>query len=288
MARSISAAKRSMTSAATSTCSPASCHLRSSMAFSYPRQRLHAVTSVEAWRVNVVRKPGPPRQSLITCERPLRLRQDLVERLSVRWRELAARRFELLHRLPILTRAFLEADDGILQRGKVEMRNRFLRFRWDIRFGRIGGCLVTLVANQPVLPLCCVPHVVGQRRDLINISGDCGAEPGELEGKHLGFGQAKHGAPSGLGQGDPVLERRIGEPRVMIEGIEDRVVRATPTLAAIAEVERRDPQMLQEGGVIRPGPERADAMLGLVVATRLGRVAGRGDAPTRSASSGDR
>ena len=66
-------------------------------------------------------------------------------------------------------------------------------------------------------------------------------------------------APGRLRQGDAVGEARIAEAHVVIERVVVRVVDAVLLLlAAVADVERGDAEVLQERRVVRARAERAD------------------------------
>ena len=50
----------------------------------------------------------------------------------------------------------------------------------------------------------------------------------------------------------------------MIKRVVDRVVGSAPVLPAVADVERRDPEVVEEHRVVRPRPERSDPEIGAI------------------------
>src|SRR5439155_1636623 len=71
------------------------------------------------------------------------------------------------------------------------------------------------------------------------------------------------GAASGLAEGDGVIECGIGETKVMIERIVDRVIDAAGfALAAVADVQRGNSDVLQEWRVIGTGAQRVCPNIG--------------------------
>src|SRR5205814_9413816 len=83
-----------------------------------------------------------------------------------------------------------------------------------------------------------------------------------------------------LSEGAAVHERGVVERREPLEVIVDRMVDAATALTAEAEVQGRDPDVLQEGREVRAGTERVDAQVGALprFLTQLGRARGRAGA----------
>ena len=72
-------------------------------------------------------------------------------------------------------------------------------------------------------------------------------EVAERERDGVCVGEAEHDAARCLGERDAVVERRVEEADVVVERVVDGVIRAAAVLAAEAEVERGDAEVLQEG-----------------------------------------
>ena len=89
-------------------------------------------------------------------------------------------------------------------------------------------------------------------------------QAGEVVRQQFGVGQSHHRGPDGLGQRPSVGEIGVGEMRVPVEIVVDRVIDAAAILAAEAQVQRRDAQVIEEGRVVGAGAERVDAQVGAV------------------------
>src|SRR5262249_17473590 len=85
----------------------------------------------------------------------------------------------------------------------------------------------------------------------------------QAQGEVVRVRESEDGAASGLGQGDGVIECGIGETKVVIERIVDRVIDAAGfTLAAVADVQRGNSEVLQEWRVIGTGSQRVYPNIG--------------------------
>ena len=138
------------------------------------------------------------------------------------------------------------------------MGHRVLGCRRDIGPGRVGREDIPTVLNQSVRTLGLLPHLVGHRHDLVDIPGHRLAEALELEREDIGVDEPQQHPPGGLRQRDPIREGRVAEADIVVERVEDRVIRPTTALAAVAQVERRNPEMLQKRRVVGAGAQGAD------------------------------
>src|SRR5665213_589762 len=89
---------------------------------------------------------------------------------------------------------------------------------------------------------------------------------------HIGIREPHHRGPDCLSKRTSVHEARIGEMRVPVEIVVRRVIGAATTFAMKAEVHRRNPEVLQECGVVRSRAQRAN----LNIAALASGVAPRG------------
>ena len=207
--------------------------------------------------------PRPPRQPVGDCERALALQQRRVQRFRLGLGERrAAVRFGFGERLVVAVRGAGEGVDGVVELGEIQVRrDRFLRRRHQ-RLTRIVGGAEDAFVDLPVLFADRVLRVLQQLLDLARVAPDGLGESGEVVRQQIGAGQAHHGRSHRLGEGAAVHERRVVERRVPFEVVVDRVVDATPVLAAVAQVERRDPDVLQERRIVRARAERPDPEIG--------------------------
>src|SRR5262249_58751307 len=89
----------------------------------------------------------------------------------------------------------------------------------------------------------------------------------EVEGQHGRVGEAQRDRAGGLSEGARVDEVRVREEAVPAEVVVDRVVHAAVRLAGETEVQRGDPDVLEERREVRAGSERLHAHPGAI--TRL-------------------
>jgi len=80
----------------------------------------------------------------------------------------------------------------------------------------------------------------------------------EIERQQLRIRQPYHRGPGGLRQGSPVDELRVGEVRVPVEVVVDRVIDAAGILAAEIQVHTRHAQVIQKGGVVGARTQRVN------------------------------
>src|SRR5439155_1745708 len=128
--------------------------------------------------------------------------------------------------------------------------------------GIVGGAEDALV-NLAVPLLDLVLLVLQELLELAHVAPDGLREVAELVGQELGIGEPHHGGADRLGEGAAVHERRIVERRVPLEVVVDGVVDAAPAFAAVAEVERGDPSVLEERREIRARAQGGDARRGV-------------------------
>ena len=148
--------------------------------------------------------------------------------------------------------------DRVRQRREVERRHRLSPLRRRDLVGRVGGQREDAVLEAAVV----LGRLGAQRvRHLLDV-GDVGLDAAggarELEGQQVGVGQPQHGAPADLGQRDAVGVVGIHEALEVRDRVVDRVVLAVGALAAEADVERGDAEVLQERAVVGARAERVD------------------------------
>ena len=114
----------------------------------------------------------------------------------------------------------------------------------------------------------------------LQIPADRAGDRCQPHGRHIGVGQAQHDPPRRLGQRDLVAEVRIAIAQIVVVAVIERVIDAAHlALAPIAEVDGRDPQVLDEGGIVRAGAQRGEghlAALGRDLCFGLGLLPGTG------------
>ncbi len=104
-------------------------------------------------------------------------------------------------------------------------------------------------------------HRVGELFHLADVAADGRCQRAELEGQTIGVGQPQDEPAADLRQRDAVLEARVHESTVVLEAVVDGVVLAVLPLAAEADVERGDAEVLQERRVVAAGAERRDRQI---------------------------
>src|SRR5581483_255721 len=81
----------------------------------------------------------------------------------------------------------------------------------------------------------------------------------EIERENFRVGQAHNHGAYRLRQCPTVYEVDVGEMRVPIEIIVDRMVDSAVVLAAIAQIQRGDSEVIKKGGVVGSRSESVDA-----------------------------
>src|ERR1017187_3872272 len=84
---------------------------------------------------------------------------------------------------------------------------------------------------------------------------------GELERKQLRVRRAEQEQSRRLREGAAIDEFAVGEACEPAEVVVDRVVHASAALAAVPHVEARNPEVLEERRVVRPGSERGNPQI---------------------------
>ena len=217
-------------------------------------QRAGPVPRVDAGCVDEVLEPGPPREALRREEDPLAPDEQRVDA-----RETSggiARPCTRGPRLRVALGAPLERRHRVVERREVEVgRDVFLRRR-DGRTPRVVRRpedavvdLAVALGDLLLLPLDDLLQV------LQVLPGRVG-EGGELEGQELGVRQAQDGEADRLRERPAVDEVGVGEVRVPGEVVVDGVVDAAVVLAAEAEVQAGDAEVVDERGVVAARAER--------------------------------
>ena len=86
-------------------------------------------------------------------------------------------------------------------------------------------------------------------------------ERSKVVGQQVGLGHAQDQCAVGLRHGAAIGEGGVTKVRVPVEVVVDGVVDAAGVFSAIAHVERGDAEVIEEGGEVRAGAERADAQI---------------------------
>ncbi len=120
--------------------------------------------------------------------------------------------------------------------------------------------LLLLVLQQLLDLLGVAPHRLGEARELVR--------------EDLGIGEPEHRGADRLREGTSVHERGVVEPRVPGEVIVNRVIDAPTVLAAVAQIQRSDADVLEERRKVRSRAERVDPEIGL--GANLAATLGRG------------
>ena len=115
--------------------------------------------------------------------------------------------------------------------------------------------------EHPIVVFGLLAQRLRQCLDLLHVSRDGVGEGRELERQQLRLRQSQHRAPADAREGDAVGEIGIHESDVVIERVVDGVVLAVVTLAAEADVERGDTEVLQERRVVGPRAEGGQPQL---------------------------
>src|SRR5579864_7401510 len=84
----------------------------------------------------------------------------------------------------------------------------------------------------------------------------------KVVGKDVRVGQPHHRSSDRLRKGSSIDKIGIGEVRIPVEIVVDRVVDALFVLAAIAQVEAGNAEMIEEAGEVCARAKRIDAQIG--------------------------
>src|SRR4029079_7294977 len=109
---------------------------------------------------------------------------------------------------------------------------------------------------------------------LLHIAVSGLAEVGEGKRQQVSIGEPKNSESSHLRQRTTIHERRIAEMGIPVEVVVNGVVDTTVILTAVADVERRDPQVIDERRVIGSRSESAAPEVGAIarVLSYIGRT----------------
>ena len=208
--------------------------------------------------------PGAPRQPLAARHALLHSLQDVIQPVGhvpvhAALAPVAHRRsesFVVLGGRPFQTR------DGVLEGGEVQVRYGLLPVGGHVGLGGVGGQDEGPFVYQAVMAYRFGPHGLGQLLHFVQVRAHVVGEVAESQRDHVRVGQPQCGPPGRLGERDSILERGIAEAGVVIEGVEDGMVRSASVLTAVPDVQRCDTQVLEEWSVVRPRPERRDRKVG--------------------------
>ena len=118
--------------------------------------------------------------------------------------------------------------------------------------------LAATVENEPVLPYIEVGHKLA---DLADVAGDRLGRTVERHRQHVRLGEPQDDPAGQLGARRQVVEARIHEAGEVVERVVDRVVLPVLFLAAEVDVQRGDPDVLEEGRVVRARAEGVDPVV---------------------------
>ena len=233
-------------------------------AFVHAGDRPRPVARVHAGCVEQVAEPGPARQAGVAGEQPLALDEPLVHRRQDRLQlGLAQARQERLQRFVVALGAPGQRLGRVVERREVEMRRHRLARRRRrgtalIKGGRKEAVVELLVALADLV-LLLLELLLQVLRVLLHNA----RERRELDGQQLRIGQPQHRGADGLRQGSPVDELTVGVFRVPAVIVVDGVVDAFAfVLAAKAQVERGDAQVIEEAGEVGARAQRVQPEIG--------------------------
>src|SRR5215470_7917094 len=102
---------------------------------------------------------------------------------------------------------------------------------------------------------------------IVGVASECVRKIAKLERQHIRIGGAHHDRSGQLRKRAAVFKRSaVGKVLVPVDRIVHRMIDTAAVAASKAKVERRDPDMLQEGCVVRARTESGDSE----VSARLG------------------
>ncbi len=158
--------------------------------------------------------------------------------------------------------AAVQRDEGILQGGEVQEGGDRLLRRREQGVARVARDREEALIDRLVAVADLVLFVGQELLDLVPIGVHRVGEIDEVVGQDVRVGEPHEHRPGRLRQGPGVDELGVREAGVPEEIVIDRVINALLVLAPEPEVERRDPQVIEERRVVAPRPQCGDAEVG--------------------------
>ena len=220
-------------------------------------QSFDSVAGVVAGRVDHVLEPGTARQALGTGQDALGADEDGVELLGLFQRQLGG--VEGGEGLG----AGFEFRQGVVERGEIQEGHGGLGGGLDEGLAGIGREFHGSALEQGVALRRSSSRMSSASFFTSPAYGDGAREAIDSQWQHVGVGEAERQAAAQLHGGEHVQEVGIFELHDVIVGVVVGVVGAgAGALAAEADVEAGDAEVIDEGGVVGAGAERGDAELG--------------------------
>ena len=142
---------------------------------------------------------------------------------------------------------------------QLDGRRHRLHFRRDQRMPRVVDGGEQAVSDFAIALGDVLALLLHQQLQLLVVGSYRVNEVAVLKRQDVGVGQPDDRGATGLRQRSPVGEVGVEEVRVEVEVVVDRVIDAALVLAAVADVQRRDAEMLEKRREVGARPERADA-----------------------------